>query len=1020
MNCSIICVGTAVVRGSVANSNAVFVSRTLSEFGYKTIHQCIIESDSITLSEELIKSLRRTDLTVVIGGMGGDFDDITRQTVSQTLDIPLEINQTLKTKVDLYCRENSIYSADFRRVCSSMPKGAKILFNPSGIPDGCVIEASNKKIIMLPSTPTALKSIVEKPFRDYFSANHNNVFNCKLNVFGLTEKEIKLKLAELIERNNPSIIINGKTEAYSISVVAEGRNPDESKDACLHTIEQIKSILGDNVFGTNSKGLQYEIVSKLRRRKEKISIAESCTGGFLAKLITDVPGSSSIFEFGIEAYSNRIKAEALGVNTTILKNQGAVSAETALLMAQNVRSIGESKIGVSTTGVAGPASSEGKKVGTVYIAVSDGHYNIVRLIDLPSNSSRDVIRLHAALTALDLVRRFIFADSPAKLDGVFVTGDEIKVITSQPEITKTVKLTPTPTNTANPQETISDEELVSLMAEAIKNDDHDTTPYGGENVLISGTDFFATLDDEVSNKNSSYEDIIFAKAWNDRESSTEFISDVELTPNKESIFVKAKNFFLGLLHYNIDKKAEKEVVAQDESSEKTVCLWDSLVKNYRLGFILPLKSDSIKMFVGKLAILLACVAFIVAGFSVVSQKINANRHTKMIKELREKWSEQSTSEKDEEGMFTSFNFLLADNPDTIAWFRVSGTDISYPVVLSGNRTSKYWSKHDFFGHKSKFGTLNADSKVNVGVDSPQGNIVIYGNNSTDGSMFGFLKNYRDLKYLQQNPYVNLKTLYDNNNYKIFSVFIINSDKKQDNGYLYEYNALEFESESAFFSWVNEARVRSLFNVDVNLSYNDKIITLVTDTNDFKGAKLVVMAKSVTDNESYFSDTDDITVNPNPLYPQIWYDKKGGKAPFSEITSGMFGDTSSVNSIVSSIIGTFPDDESNSDINSSNTATTLSDTGISLNTSMITTSIQEGVATSSQAAVSSTSAPSTSTVTSTSSDTSSTVTSVPTSSKQETSSEGVSSAESQPEESNTDSSSVATDSSETSQNGESQN
>lgn len=231
--------------------------------------------------------------------------------------------------------------------------------------------------------------------------------NCSIFVASTDISRIEQTLISYKDSLESNVKIIKNDLFTEISITALATDKEKSEAVLAETTEEIRLLLGDDVFSTSTAHIENEVVKLLTNNNLKIATAESCTGGLLSKLITAVPNSSSIFELGITSYSNRIKQYALSVPKNILNDFGAVSKQTAAYMSEGVKNLSGADLGIGITGVAGPASSEGKSVGTVYVSLTDGNHFWVRRLSLSPFSSRSEVRNAAAFTALDLVRRYI-------------------------------------------------------------------------------------------------------------------------------------------------------------------------------------------------------------------------------------------------------------------------------------------------------------------------------------------------------------------------------------------------------------------------------------------------------------------------------------------------------------------------------------------------------------------------------------------------------------------------------------
>ena len=227
-----------------------------------------------------------------------------------------------------------------------------------------------------------------------------------LNVFTPDEANVNSLLKQLSDtEDNVNIEVVCSNEIY-VKITTTAETAEEAENICAKVMLQVKELLGDCVYASDSEGLQFEAVNSLRKHKLKIATAESCTGGMLSQYLTSVPNSSEVVEIGITAYSDRIKREALSIPDDILSDFGAISPQTAMYLAKNVRALGDAAVGIGITGNAGPSANENKPVGLVYVAIADRTKYYIKKLELPSNYSREKIRSIATFSALDLIRKY--------------------------------------------------------------------------------------------------------------------------------------------------------------------------------------------------------------------------------------------------------------------------------------------------------------------------------------------------------------------------------------------------------------------------------------------------------------------------------------------------------------------------------------------------------------------------------------------------------------------------------------
>ena len=302
---------------------------------------------------------------------------------------------------------------------------------------------------------------------------------------------------------------------------------------------------------------------------------------------------------------------------------------------------------------------------------------------------------------------------------------------------------------------------------------------------------------------------------------------------------------------------------------------------------IPNKKDSVKQIIIKVLLFVCIISLVVSSTYIANYFLEAKQQEEIIDESRQIWHSvpftptvdgAETSEVKEEVISEAEKYMLKENPDFKGWVRISNTKIDNPIYQTSNNT--YYLDHNQKKKKSVYGALYFDYKNKITEEETDCNLVVYGHEMKNGSMFGELKKLRNLNFYKENPTVEFSTLYRDSYYKIYAIFVLNADKKDDNGYVYNIYRKKFLDSYDFDKWTREAKERSLIETNVDVTYGDNILTLVTCSNDFENARLVVMAREVRQGESHVVDTANAVVRPNPLYPQKWYTKRGLKKPES--------------------------------------------------------------------------------------------------------------------------------------------
>lgn len=295
---------------------------------------------------------------------------------------------------------------------------------------------------------------------------------------------------------------------------------------------------------------------------------------------------------------------------------------------------------------------------------------------------------------------------------------------------------------------------------------------------------------------------------------------------------------------------------------------------------LPNRNDNLKQVIIKLVFLISLATFIVSSVFISGYFITAKKQDNIIEDSRKIWHEVSSkvtvTEETEENLSPQTT-LLRQNSDFKGWIKLSNTQIDNPIYQADNNS--YYLDHNQNRQKSSYGALYFDYRNTITKEKTDKNLVIYGHEMKNGSMFGQLKKLRSLNFYKQNPTIEFSTLYSEGTYQIYSVFILNAAKEDDGGHIYNILGQDFTTKSAFDSWVAESFSRSIINTTVDVEFGDDIITLVTCSEDFPNARLIVMARKTRENEDPTVNTQNATVNPNPKYPRRWYEQRGLKYPF---------------------------------------------------------------------------------------------------------------------------------------------
>ena len=289
-----------------------------------------------------------------------------------------------------------------------LPQGCTVLHNPVGTAPGCIFTAEGVTAVLLPGVPHECRYLAEHALLPWLQGCSGGVIcSHDLRVFGLTEPRVQELLGDLMDRaKNPSLAPYAKPGEVMLRLTAKGESPQDCQERMAPLFWDVRSRLGNYLYGVDVSSLEEVVITRLRQKGLTLSAAESCTGGLIAKRLTDVPGASAAFLGGVVSYTNAVKAGVLGVPRDLLEQYGAVSEPVARAMAEGVRRLTGSDLAVSVTGLAGPDGDDrGNPVGTVYLGLSLPGETLVRRLALGGDRPR--IRLLAASTALDMIRRHL-------------------------------------------------------------------------------------------------------------------------------------------------------------------------------------------------------------------------------------------------------------------------------------------------------------------------------------------------------------------------------------------------------------------------------------------------------------------------------------------------------------------------------------------------------------------------------------------------------------------------------------
>ena len=409
MNAEIISVGTELLLGQVVNTDTTIVARELSALGINLLYSAVVGDNVERLKLAVETAISRSDLLIMTGGLGPTTDDLTKETTAACAGRKLVLHQPSLDRILNYFNEKKVSSNQEKQAW--LPEGCTVFQNDNGTAPGCAFQAqSGCTIIMLPGPPSELEPMLRNYVVPYLKQDQEWVIvSHNVHIYGRGEAPVAQMMDDLMNGENPTLAPYAKEGECYLRVTAKAHTEEEADQMCQPLIQEIKRRLGDFVYSVDVESLEELVVQKLADQGKKLATAESCTGGLLAKRITDVPGSSAVFDMGCVTYANEAKEALLSVDHGTLEQYGAVSEETAREMAEGIVRRSGSDIGVGITGIAGPdGGTPEKPVGLIYIALSDGEHTwVTKRSPIGRTKSRAWHRHCAASQALDMVRRYL-------------------------------------------------------------------------------------------------------------------------------------------------------------------------------------------------------------------------------------------------------------------------------------------------------------------------------------------------------------------------------------------------------------------------------------------------------------------------------------------------------------------------------------------------------------------------------------------------------------------------------------
>lgn len=406
----LIAVGTELLLGNIANTDAQMLSRGLSDLGINVYYHTVVGDNPERLRAAVEVARTRADIIITTGGLGPTCDDLTKTVLAECFGKKLVYDEVSAERIRDYFGKlhRSREMTDNNLQQAWLPEGCTVLANDWGTAPGCAFEHDGTHVIMLPGPPSECAPMFRYRAVPYLeNLSDGIILSRTLRIFGMGEAAVEEKLRDRMNSmRNPTLAPYAKTGEVELRITAKAITEGVALALIDPVEKELRALFGPLVYGVDVPSLEAVVLSELVRRRLNLGVAESLTGGLAAKRMTDLPGASMAFKGGIVSYTNEVKETALGVPEALLREHGAVSGAVAVAMAEGARKALRCDIAISFTGVAGPETDERENpVGLVYIALATPEGT--RLRELRLGPDRERIRASSVSNGFDMARRWL-------------------------------------------------------------------------------------------------------------------------------------------------------------------------------------------------------------------------------------------------------------------------------------------------------------------------------------------------------------------------------------------------------------------------------------------------------------------------------------------------------------------------------------------------------------------------------------------------------------------------------------
>lgn len=408
-NTEIIAVGTELLLGQIANTNAQWISKQLARYGIDTFYHTVVGDNLKRLTEVLKLAKKRSNVVIITGGLGPTEDDLSREAFQAISQIPLAVDETAMRKIEQYYDKQNLPMTPNNKRQARVFENSIVLSNKVGMAPGNIVKYDDGYWIFLPGVPREMKQIFSDSVIPFLRKLNGEtiIYSNVLKFIGIGESSLEDQLQDMIAtQNNPTIALLAGRDGVTLRLTVKAASENEAKQKLETTKRVILERVGDYCFGENETTIEEKVFQLLEKRNKRLAAAESLTGGLFSDRLVALPGASTVFRGSVVCYDKVVKENVLGVKKETIEREGTVSRACAEEMAKNVAERLDATIGISFTGVAGPSKVEGKDVGTVYVGLYDqnGYRQIEKCF---FQGDRYQIRYRAVLKGYELLFKYL-------------------------------------------------------------------------------------------------------------------------------------------------------------------------------------------------------------------------------------------------------------------------------------------------------------------------------------------------------------------------------------------------------------------------------------------------------------------------------------------------------------------------------------------------------------------------------------------------------------------------------------